>query len=212
MEEQPPKLLPKPKNSLLNNLINLDTNLSLRIHQTFQPIPRSLLRLLEISGDGRFWVPIPIALFFSLSSKSDHLKTLFIGLFAGIILDLLLVGLIKFTIKRPRPVYNKGMHLTVAVDHWSFPSGHSSRVCFIGSYLYFSIESIVDAFGKLGDVGLGSEGRIVKYFVLVVCFWSMLTSMSRVLLGRHFVFDVIAGAFLGVLNALFVFRLMYNIG
>lgn len=39
----------------------------------------------------------------------------------------------------------------------------------------------------------------------VVCSWAIATSASRVLLGRHYVFDVIAGACLGVFEALFVF-------
>ncbi|KAF5202249.1 Phosphatidic acid phosphatase (PAP2) family protein [Thalictrum thalictroides] len=201
----------KPHSRFINNLINLDTTWSLHIHQICQPIPRSLLKFLEISGDGRFWFPIPIALFISLSSKSDHLRSLLIGLLIGSLLDLLFVGLIKFTIKRPRPVYNKGMHLTVAVDHWSFPSGHSSRVCFIASFLYLSLDSMVASWLQLGlneNEWIDSKGNMVNYFVYLVCLWSMLTSMSRVLLGRHFVFDVIAGACLGVFNAHLVYRFL----
>ncbi|PIA50159.1 hypothetical protein AQUCO_01300714v1 [Aquilegia coerulea] len=209
-EEKPSKHVAitatKPHSRFINNLINLDTTWSLNIHQICQPIPRSFLKFLEISGDGRFWFPIPISLFISLSSKSDHLRSLLIGLLIGSLLDLLFVGLIKFTVKRPRPVYNKGMHITVAVDHWSFPSGHSSRVCFIASFLYLSLDSIVTSWMQLGLND--SEGNMVNYFVYLVCLWSMLTSMSRVLLGRHFVFDVIAGACLGVLNAQLVYRVL----
>ncbi|KAI3836149.1 hypothetical protein MKX03_028128 [Papaver bracteatum] len=182
-------------NSFLTSLINLDTKLSLQIHTLCTPIPRSTLRALECLGDGRLLVPIPIALFLSpLSNYSNYnLQSTFIGLFVGFILDLICVGLCKYTIRRPRPVYNKDMKLTVSVDHWSFPSGHSSRVWFVSFYLYLSAAG-------------GGDGKFVNLFVLIFCLWSAATSISRVLLGRHFVFDVIAGVALGFVNALLVFK------
>ncbi|XP_042503715.1 probable lipid phosphate phosphatase beta [Macadamia integrifolia] len=141
--------------SFPRRLIDLDTAWSLHIHTICQVVPRSVLKALEISGDGRFWFPIPVALFFSpLASMSHHLRSILIGLFLGSLLDLVLVGLIKYLVRRPRPVYNKGMHLTLSVDHWSFPSGHSSRVCFIASFLYFSSASI-----EKGLIQLRSSGN-----------------------------------------------------
>ncbi|KAF8379254.1 hypothetical protein HHK36_028686 [Tetracentron sinense] len=221
MEEEPQT--PKPLTTTVtkppsfhHRLINLDTTWSLHIHTICQPIPRSILKSLEISGDGRFWFPIPIALFLSpLASKSDHLRSILIGLFVGSLFDLVLVGLIKFLVRRPRPVYNKGMHLTVAVDHWSFPSGHSSRVFFIAAFLYLSSTSIGEVLIQFRSSGnefvnqwIDFEGKIVELFVLIVFLWSAATSISRVFLGRHFVLDVTAGACLGVLEALFVFYLL----
>ncbi|KAL6007894.1 hypothetical protein ACLOJK_033398 [Asimina triloba] len=199
--------------SILCRLIDLDATWSLHIHTIFQPLPRFLLKALEISGDGRFWFPIPIALFLSpIASASPAFRQILIFMFFGSLFDLVAVGLIKFLIRRPRPAYNKGMHLVVAVDHWSFPSGHSSRVCFIAAFLYLSLASIAEAFSHLDRSGnefvgrwVGSDGKVVERFVFGVCLWSALTSVSRVLLGRHFVCDVIAGACFGVLEALFVF-------
>ncbi|KAI3902325.1 hypothetical protein MKW92_034193 [Papaver armeniacum] len=186
-------------NSFLTSLINLDTKLSLQIHSLCTPIPRSILKALEFLGDGRLLVPIPIALFLSpLSNYSKYnLQSIFIGLFVGFILDLTCVGLCKYTIRRPRPVYNKDMKLTVSVDHWSFPSGHSSRVWFVSFYLYFSAAA---------SIGSDGGGKFVNLFVLICCVWSAATSVSRVLLGRHFVFDVVAGVALGFVNALLVFK------
>lgn len=57
----------------------------------------------------------------------------------------------------------------------------------------------------IDSVGI-DDGEAVNLVVLVACSWAAATSISRVLLGRHFVCDVIAGAFLGVLEALLVFR------
>ncbi|KAK6935209.1 Phosphatidic acid phosphatase type 2/haloperoxidase [Dillenia turbinata] len=199
----PTTVTTKPPPTILNRLINLDTNWSLHLHTIFQPFPRAILKALELSGDGRFWFPIPIALFLSPISPLSPLRHIVIGLFLGSLLDLLLVGLIKFLVRRPRPVYNKDMNLTVAVDHWSFPSGHSSRVCFISSFISLSIEKVREGF-----VDLDSDGKVLKYVVSAVFMWSIFTSISRVLLGRHFVFDVVAGAFLGVIEAIFVFYFM----
>ncbi|ERN14833.1 probable lipid phosphate phosphatase beta [Amborella trichopoda] len=198
----------------LTSLIDLDTRLSLYLHSLFLPFPRSLLKLLEISGDGRFWFPIPISLFWFADPK---LKIFSLFLLVGSLLDLALVGLLKFTIRRPRPVYNKGMHLTVGVDHWSFPSGHSSRACFVGFFLWLCsdlIEEFFDGWSFMsglkswefvrGDWMIDLHGGF--RFAGLVVLWSVATSFSRVLLGRHFVLDVMAGAMLGVLEALFMFH------
>ncbi|XP_072958612.1 probable lipid phosphate phosphatase beta isoform X3 [Typha angustifolia] len=190
--------------SLLQRLIDLDTAVSLRIHSSFVCIPRLLLKTLEISGDGRLWFPISLSLFpFSSSSSTTSFSLLF-SLLLGLLLDILIIGLIKHLVRRPRPVYNKGMSLTFAVDHWSFPSGHSSRVFFIASFLYLCYDSVQRWIGEYWAGGGGN--RLEKMVVPAVFVWSAATSASRVLLGRHFVLDVIAGAGLGVIEALITFR------
>lgn len=182
--------------STFRRLIDLDTAWSLHIHTICHPIiPRSALKALEISGDGRFWIPIPVAL---LLATPPPLRSIPLLLLLGFLLDLLLVGSLKYLVRRPRPSYNAGMHLTVAVDHWSFPSGHSSRVCFIAAFLYLSSASLAEEFQRLGSPQIPLSA---------VLLWSASTCMSRVLLGRHFVFDVIAGACLGLFEAVVVFRI-----
>nr|CAD1844867.1 unnamed protein product [Ananas comosus var. bracteatus] len=166
----------------------------------FLPVPRSLLKALEVSGDGRFWFPVVLAL---LPLSSSVAFSLLLGLLLGSLLDLLLVGLLKHLVRRPRPVYNKGMSLAFALDHWSFPSGHSSRVFFIASFLHLSSASLRRWIRRGGGAGDGAD-----LVVRLVFLWSAATSASRVLLGRHFVFDVLAGACLGVVEALITFRSM----
>ncbi|OAY73472.1 putative lipid phosphate phosphatase beta [Ananas comosus] len=189
-----------PSSSLLRRLVAVDTALSLRVHSLFLPVPRSLLKALEVSGDGRFWFPVVLAL---LPLSSSVAFSLLLGLLLGSLLDLLLVGLLKHLVRRPRPVYNKGMSLAFALDHWSFPSGHSSRVFFIASFLHLSSASLRRWIRGGGGAGDGAE-----LVVRLVFLWSAATSASRVLLGRHFVFDVLAGACLGVVEALITFRSM----
>ncbi|XP_022022723.1 probable lipid phosphate phosphatase beta isoform X3 [Helianthus annuus] len=208
---QPPPPPPLPPSSLLHNLITFDTKLSLSIYTLTQPIfPRFFLKLLEISGDGRLFFPIILSVLLSpLPSTSPILFTVLVNLLIGSVLDLIIIGTVKHLVRRHRPVYNKHMFLTFAVDHWSFPSGHASRVCFIASVIYFSSDLVSDILGQLEVDLVGFGGyESVRWLNFGVVGWACATSVSRVLLGRHFVFDVAAGAGLGVLNALFVVNVL----
>uniref|UniRef100_A0A7N0ZZD2 Phosphatidic acid phosphatase type 2/haloperoxidase domain-containing protein n=1 Tax=Kalanchoe fedtschenkoi TaxID=63787 RepID=A0A7N0ZZD2_KALFE len=193
---------PPPPENLLGKLISFDRDLSLHLHTICQTlVPRFLLQALEISGDGRYFFPIVISL---LLAPLPHLHPFLSPLLLGALLDLVVIGTVKYAVRRPRPVYNKGMHLAVAVDHWSFPSGHSSRVFMIAGFCYLVWDETVGAVLMSEDGGVGGES--LRLGLWVVCGWAVLTSVSRVLLGRHFVFDVVAGAFLGVAEALIAFR------
>lgn len=205
MEESKVSAVPSP----LRRLVELDTAVSLHLYTFFHPIlPFSLLKLLELSGDGRLFFPITLSILF-FNTDPTPATLLLLNLLIGSVLDLLLIGLIKHLIQRPRPVYNKNMFLSFAVDHWSFPSGHSSRVSFIAAFFSFFSEQIAD-FWLLKPYNVDAESWIARYFVLMVMLWASITSVSRVLLGRHFVLDVVAGALLGVLEGLLVLR-VFNV-
>ncbi|CAA2967067.1 probable lipid phosphate phosphatase beta [Olea europaea subsp. europaea] len=211
MESKPQPQPPSP--TLLRRLINLDSAISLHLYTLFNPIfPFSVLKFLEFSGDGRLFFPIILSLLYTTTSLSTLTTTatltvtslLLLNLLLGSLLDLLLIGLLKHLIQRPRPVYNKNMFLSFAVDHWSFPSGHSSRVSFIATLISIysaSVEQIL-----VTRLKFDADSMLVEYFVVIVGVWAAITSASRVLLGRHFVLDVVAGACLGVLEGIFVIR------
>ncbi|KAG8382407.1 hypothetical protein BUALT_Bualt05G0074100 [Buddleja alternifolia] len=199
----PPPLSPSP--TLLRRLINLDTAVSLHIYTFFHPIlPYSLLKSLELSGDGRLFFPIVLSALLATTPITTTTLVL-INLLIGSLLDLLLIGCMKQLIQRPRPVYNKNMFLSFAVDHWSFPSGHSSRVSFIATFCFFYSNQITQVL-LINLFNVDAHSVIVQYFVVVVGLWAAITSISRVLLGRHFLLDIVAGACLGVLEGLLVFR------
>ncbi|EFJ06246.1 hypothetical protein SELMODRAFT_135728 [Selaginella moellendorffii] len=155
---------------------DLDSKISLWIHQAGARIPRFVLRLLEFSGDGVFWI-VAIAALACAAPSSPQLQLLVPDLMLGFVLDVLLVASIKTIVRRPRPIYNKGMYVISSVDHWSFPSGHSSRALFMAL-----LEFVVT----------------VEFLALS---WAVATAISRVLLGRHYVMDVFVGSILGVLEA-----------
>ncbi|OMP11969.1 Phosphatidic acid phosphatase type 2/haloperoxidase [Corchorus olitorius] len=97
------------------------------------------------------------------------------------------------------------MSPVVHADSFSFPSGHASRVLFLASLFHLILQN---------DDGIVSDfiQRWIKFepgFVLLgIWVWAIVTATSRVLLGRHFLFDVLAGAFVGVLEGIVAFRFL----
>ncbi|KAL8053584.1 hypothetical protein ABFS82_05G081000 [Erythranthe guttata] len=216
MESKAPPQSSPP--TVLRRLINLDTAVSLKLYTFFQPIlPFYLLKSLELSGDGRLFFPIILSILLTtnpgvatLTSTTVTLTptaNLLINLLIGSLLDLVLIGLIKHLIQRPRPVYNKNMFLSFAVDHWSFPSGHSSRVSFIATFCFLYSNHIREIM-LIKVLNLYAKSVVVEYFAVAVGIWAFVTSVSRVLLGRHFLLDVVFGGILGVIEGMLVFRLL----
>lgn len=162
-------------------------------------VPRGAWTVLEYSGDGIVWLSIAVAfvsLGFSktvetmrnvskISFQGDFLvdDSLLIGLnlLAGLIIDLLEVGILKVAFKRPRPHHNtitKDMRILVPVDAFSFPSGHSSRVSFLAQFACL----------------LFPKQHLLMYSVLV---WASMVALSRCMMGRHYCSDVVGGLLLG---------------
>ncbi|EXB54480.1 Presqualene diphosphate phosphatase [Morus notabilis] len=177
---------------LLRRLISVDSKLSLHLHTLAKPLlSPSLLLLLELSADFRLFFPLSLSLLLAPATAADRLRPFLVPFLLGLLLDLALVGLLKILVRRSRPHYNpNNMSVAVSVDHFSFPSGHSSRVFFVAASFFYS--SDLDFFS----------------LATAVWAWAAATALSRVLLGRHFVVDVLAGACLGVLEALFAFRFL----
>ncbi|KAG9151556.1 hypothetical protein Leryth_026371, partial [Lithospermum erythrorhizon] len=195
--------IPPPPTTLLHRLATLDTTLSHHLYTLTHPfLPYPLLKLLEISGDGFLFFPLLISLLLYPypTPTTTPLYPLIYNLLIGGIIDLILIGLLKHRFRRPRPLYNKNMSIAFAVDQFSFPSGHSSRVFFVATMLCnnYGVRDFMEC-NKMG-------GFLGDHFVGIVWGWAVLTSISRVLLGRHFVCDVVVGMCLGVLNGVFVFR------
>lgn len=94
--------------------------------------------------------------------------------------DLIIVALIKVLFQRQRPQHNKNdMFATVSIDHYAFPSGHATRAAMLA--YFFADKVFADA---------ATKG--------VISLWAMFVCMSRVLLGRHHVLDVLFGIIIGI--------------
>lgn len=104
------------------------------------------------------------------------------NLLFGLILDIIFVASIKAATRRRRPSIDDSTYLSINPDKFSFPSGHASRAFFI---LIF--------FTALEPLPL--------LFWPPMFAWAISVSLSRLLLYRHHILDVLAGVLLGILEA-----------
>lgn len=136
---------------------------------------------LGISGVGQWgavWIIIAIILFFREEVK-DHL--FFIPLISAGLLSAMSEFFLKFLIARPRPYLEMGAIILDVPGNFSFPSTHS-MLAFSFAYILSKVEN---------------RATILLYLM------ALLISFSRIYLGVHYVFDVVAGAIIGTLIGMF---------
>ena len=101
------------------------------------------------------------------------------------ILDIIIIGLLKAFARRRRPPTKKpDFFKSIGPDQYSFPSGHASRTILI-AFIFSQINPIFD---------IGYLNFVASILLWV---WSFLVCFSRLLNGRHYLFDVLIGALLG---------------
>ncbi|XP_075943581.1 polyisoprenoid diphosphate/phosphate phosphohydrolase PLPP6 [Anarhichas minor] len=138
---------------------------------------RPLMKLIEISGHGIPWLAGTAYCLYKSDSAAG--QEVMLNLFMGLLLDLLLVGIVKAVVRRRRPSHNRmDMFATFSVDRYSFPSGHATRAAMCGRFL-------------LAHLVLAAPLRVL------VLLWAGLVGLSRVMLGRHNVTDVMFGFWMG---------------
>jgi membrane-associated phospholipid phosphatase len=139
---------------------------------------RKFVIALEFSGSGYVWIP------YSIIMIANHYTTIreamrFILLFTGLLFDIAVIGTTKGLTRRSRPVVNHDDVLSIGPDKYSFPSGHTSRAVFL---LFYFIQT--------------NFFQNIPTSVIIIWLGSVVA--SRVLLGRHYVSDIIAGIFFGI--------------
>uniref|UniRef100_H3CK22 Polyisoprenoid diphosphate/phosphate phosphohydrolase PLPP6 n=2 Tax=Tetraodon nigroviridis TaxID=99883 RepID=H3CK22_TETNG len=138
---------------------------------------RPLMKLIEVSGHGVPWLAGTVYCLYKSDSAAG--QEVMLNLLLGLLLDLVLVAVVKAVVRRPRPAHNRmDMFATVSVDRYSFPSGHATRAAMCGRFL-------------LAHLVLAAPLRVL------VLLWTGLVGLSRVLLGRHNVTDVVFGFWMG---------------
>jgi lipid A 4'-phosphatase len=104
-------------------------------------------------------------------------------LFSGIAVSGILVDLLKVVVGRPRPklLFSSGSYefswIGLNADHWSFPSGHAATAAALATALWC----------------LWPQPAL--FYVI----GAALIAASRVVMGAHYLSDVVMGAFIGVL-------------
>lgn len=150
---------------------------------------RSVMQMLEYSAHGIPWLLGTCSLIWFVTDRD--LEAFYVNLLIALVLDLIAVAVIKAVARRKRPPVNvNDMFFTVSVDNHSFPSGHASRVVFLAC-LFLNYTTI----------------NVVFKFVTLV--WSLSVIASRVLLGRHYVGDVVGGAILGLIEYIIIMNIFW---
>jgi undecaprenyl-diphosphatase len=126
------------------------------------------------SGDSWFWL-FALFLIWLLTKNPWHTFSAILAI--GVLTLAIFVLIIKMMIHRRRPEGEWGA-IYRRTDPHSFPSGHAARS--------FLIVVLGIAYAPLG-------------FVIVVSFWAPLVGLARVLMGVHYLSDVIVGAVVGIL-------------
>ncbi|KAI1301954.1 Phospholipid phosphatase 6 [Halotydeus destructor] len=169
---------------VMETVKKLDVDVTYRI---FKSVPKTnrvkqILSGLEWSCHGIPWLAITLILIYC-NPRNMTFKHLMVGL----IMDIFYVALLKAYARRQRPTYARqdDQFCVVSVDKHSFPSGHASRAIY---FAYFCSSH--------------------SFLSFVTWMWASAVVVSRVLLGRHHVGDVIAGSLLGIVN----YTIQFTIG
>ncbi|XP_030384788.1 phospholipid phosphatase 6 [Scaptodrosophila lebanonensis] len=139
-------------------------------------------KFLEYSCDGIVWLASWTAFIWLVNSK--NLFQMQLNMLIGLLLDIVVVALLKAIVRRRRPAVPKDTY-TIGPDKFSFPSGHASRAFYL---LFF--------FTKLYSIPV--------VFWMPLTAWAVSVTLSRLILQRHYLLDVLAGTIIGILEAIFL--------
>ena len=104
------------------------------------------------------------------------------------ILDIIVIGLLKAFARRRRPPTKKADYFkSIGPDKFSFPSGHASRAMLL-AVIFTQINPLFD------------QEFLHLICSLLIWSWAVTVCLSRLVNGRHYVFDVTIGVLLGLLE------------
>lgn len=138
-----------------------------------------------------FWIPLYVIFLYFLYKNFNKKSLFYILLFValGITASDQIANIFKFGFERLRPCHDpslEGLLREVKCGgKFGFYSAHSSNSFFVATYL---------------TILLGKKINQLPYFLFV---WAAIVAYSRVYLGMHFPGDIIIGAIMGILLALF---------
>lgn len=138
-----------------------------------------------------FWIPLYVIFLYFLYKNFNKKSLFYILLFValGITASDQIANIFKFGFERLRPCHDpslEGLLREVKCGgKFGFYSAHSSNSFFVATYL---------------TILLGKKIKKLPYFLFV---WAATVAYSRVYLGMHFPGDIIVGAIMGILLALF---------
>lgn len=158
---------------LFEKALAFDADLTQRLSIARRPgLLRTIAAFLAHSGDSWFWL-VGLSLIWWMGSLDWKERAMKLGV--GILVTAVTVLAVKFSIRRRRPEGDWGA-IYRQTDPHSFPSGHAARAVMLA----------VLAVG-LGPVWLG----------WLLAIWAPCVALARVLMGVHYLSDVLAGMLFG---------------
>ncbi|KAM9337975.1 inactive phospholipid phosphatase 7-like [Symphorus nematophorus] len=184
-EEDCMQLNPSFKGIAMNSLLAIDICLSKRMGVCAHTSSswggcRSMVALLALTGHGITWIIGTIVCL----TRSNTLagQEVLVNLLLALLLDVMTVAGVQRLVKRKGPwEMTPGFLDCVAMDIYSFPAAHASRAAMVSKFL-------------LSHLVLAVPLRIL------LVLWAFLVGMSRVLLGKHHLTDMVCGFALGLLH------------
>ncbi|XP_076020166.1 inactive phospholipid phosphatase 7-like [Genypterus blacodes] len=184
-EEDCMQLNPSFKGIAMNSLLAIDICLSKRMGVCAYTSSswggcRSMVGLLALTGHGITWIIGTIVCL----ARSNTLagQEVLVNLLLALLLDILTVAGVQRLVKRRGPwEMMPGFLDNMAMDLYSFPGAHASRAAMVSKFL-------------LSHLVLAVPLRIL------LVLWAFLVGMSRVLLGKHHLTDMVCGFALGMLH------------
>ncbi|XP_068430845.1 inactive phospholipid phosphatase 7 [Clinocottus analis] len=184
-EEDCMQLNPSFKGIAINSLLAIDICLSKRMGACANTTSswggcRSMVAMLALTGHGITWIIGTVVCLVRSNTLAG--QEVLVNLLLALILDILTVAGVQRLVKRKGPwEMTPGFMDCVAMDIYSFPAAHASRAAMVSKFL-------------LSHLVLAVPLRIL------LVLWAFLVGMSRVLLGKHHLTDMVCGFALGLLH------------
>lgn len=183
----------------MEGLVQLEGNILLWIQESLRSdFLDPIVKFITHSGDhGYLWIALLLVLLCIPKTRRAAL----IGA-ATLMITFIITNLcLKPWIARIRP-YEVVEGLTRIIEKQSdrsFPSGHTANSMAVGVSLWL----VSRKYKMLGDKKL----YFPKSAGWIVLIWSILVGLSRLYVGVHFPTDVLGGAIIAIIDALFVYHL-----
>jgi membrane-associated phospholipid phosphatase len=142
------------------------------------------------------WIPLYVFMLIWILrlERPTGLKFICLTILCFAITDYTSSGILKFHFERLRPCYDEDLTTVVrgiigCGGKYSFPSSHAANHFGLAAFWFFTII------------------RITKQKWYWLWLWAFLIGLAQVYVGKHFPFDIIAGATLGIITGLTMFKL-----
>ncbi len=162
----------------LEKLLSVDANWTqkLRVAEKDGPL-RYIALIIGHSGDSWYWGVLLLSVILFAAPEYKRWASISLG---AVVAGAAIVLAIKFTFKRRRPEGEMGQ-IYRKTDPHSFPSGHAVRSL------------------MLGVIAVGIAPTWLGILLIV---WAPLVGIARVMIGVHYLSDVLAGWMLGIIFGL----------